>query len=119
MTDRATNDHLTLPVPNSLRIDDADIYLIGFGLRIPNDLTLEAIAALNRCQRVFGVPPIDLTSIGLPRVEDLTLWRRQEAGRDLRGNHVVRNPGGKGITARRSRDLWERNGWCLPVPSAA
>jgi hypothetical protein len=40
------------------RVDlpDADLYLIGWGHRLPNDLTLETLAVLRRVEKVFALP---------------------------------------------------------------
>ncbi|MGV9879644.1 SAM-dependent methyltransferase [Streptomyces sp. NPDC003006] len=50
---------------------EADIHLVGYGMRLPNDLTLEALAVLKRCNRVFGIPPLHAPDFGLPPMENL------------------------------------------------
>jgi hypothetical protein len=67
----------TEPVPQIL-LPDADIYLVGGGMRLPNDLTLEGLAALRRCHRVFGDPAIDLTGYGVPEMVDLGILYRAD-----------------------------------------
>ncbi len=55
----------------------ADIHVVGYGNRLPNDFTLEMLAALRRCRRVFGVPPIHAPGLSLPAMESLMrLYRR-------------------------------------------
>lgn len=60
-----------IEVPWNLTVPEADIYLVGHGLRLPNDLTLEALAVIKRCKRVFGVPPLHAPEFGLPEMENL------------------------------------------------
>lgn len=74
MTDTLTQTSIPsgrLEVPWHLVVPEADIYLVGYGMRLPNDLTLEALAILKRCKRVFGIPPISAPEFGLPEMEDL------------------------------------------------
>ncbi len=65
-----------------LRVPHADIYLVGWGMRTPSDLTLEGVAVLDRVERVFCLPAppdlpvrggiVDLSphyGVGLPRHE--------------------------------------------------
>ncbi len=74
-----TDPQPTLPFPTTavtvpwdLRVPEADIYLVGFGMQLPNDFTLEMLAVLKRCTRVFAVPPIHAPDFGLPPMEDLS-----------------------------------------------
>ncbi|RAY11559.1 hypothetical protein DPM19_30120 [Actinomadura craniellae] len=60
-----------IDVPWNLIIPEADIYLVGYGMRMPNDFTLEMLAVLKRCQRIFAVPPINAPEFGIPRMENL------------------------------------------------
>ncbi|MGC7102945.1 SAM-dependent methyltransferase [Amycolatopsis lurida] len=60
-------------VPWNLVVPEADIYLVGYGMRLPNDLTLEALAVLKRCTRVFGIPPIHAPDFGIPAMDNLFL----------------------------------------------
>ncbi|GDY31807.1 SAM-dependent methyltransferase [Gandjariella thermophila] len=60
-------------VPWNLVVPEADVYLVGYGMRLPNDFTLEALAVLKRCTRVFGIPPIHAPDFGLPAMENLFL----------------------------------------------
>jgi hypothetical protein len=61
----------TTEVPWELNVPIADVYIVGYGLRLPNDFTLEMLAILKRCKRVFGAPPIDAPAFGIPPMEDL------------------------------------------------
>jgi hypothetical protein len=58
-------------VPWNLVVPEVDVYLVGCGMRMPNDFTLEMLAVLKRCKRVFGVPPIHAPEFGVPRMESL------------------------------------------------
>jgi uncharacterized protein YabN with tetrapyrrole methylase and pyrophosphatase domain len=60
-----------LDVPWNLTVPEADIYLVGYGMRMPNDFTLEMLAVLKRCKRIFGVPPVNAPEFGLPPMENL------------------------------------------------
>ncbi|MFE3177851.1 SAM-dependent methyltransferase [Amycolatopsis sp. NPDC059090] len=71
MTDNAGSG--VLEVPWNLTVPEADIHLVGYGLRLPNDLTLEALAVLKRCNRVFGIPALHAPEFGLPAMENLYL----------------------------------------------
>lgn len=62
-----------IDVPEKMSIEVADIYCVGFGLRLPNDITLETLAILKACKRVFGMPPITSNALPIPEIEDLTL----------------------------------------------
>lgn len=61
-------------VPWNLVIPEADIYLVGYGMRLPNDFTLEMLAVLKRCRRVFGGPPIHAPDFGIPQMENLLVY---------------------------------------------
>ena len=58
-------------VPWELVVPEADIYLVGYGMRVPNDFTLEMLAILKRCRRLFGVPSIAAPAFGVPEMESL------------------------------------------------
>ncbi len=58
-------------VPWNLVVPDADIHLVGYGNRLPNDFTLEILAVLKRCRRIFAVPPIHAPEFGIPAMESL------------------------------------------------
>jgi len=60
-----------IQVPWNLQVPEADIYLVGYGNRLPNDFTLEMLAVLRRCKRVFGVPAIHAPEFGIPSGESL------------------------------------------------
>jgi uncharacterized protein YabN with tetrapyrrole methylase and pyrophosphatase domain len=60
-----------IEVPWELEVPRADVHLVGYGNRLPNDLTLEALAVLKRCRRLFGAPPIHAPSLGLAPMESL------------------------------------------------
>ena len=64
--------HRPIDVPWELNVPIADLYIVGYGMRLPNDLTLETLAILKRCKRLFGVPPINASSFGIPQMEDLS-----------------------------------------------
>ena len=59
-------------VPWNLVVPEVDIHLVGYGNQLPNDFTLETLAVLQRCKRVFGVPPIHAPAFNIPPMEDLT-----------------------------------------------
>lgn len=61
----------TVEVPWNLVVPEVDVYLVGYGNRLPNDFTLELLAVLHRCTRRFGVPPIHAPDFGIPSVESL------------------------------------------------
>lgn len=63
--DRATD------VPWNLVVPEVDIHLVGYGNRLPNDITLESLAVLKRCKRAFGVPPLHAPTLGLRPMESL------------------------------------------------
>jgi uncharacterized protein YabN with tetrapyrrole methylase and pyrophosphatase domain len=58
-------------VPWSLAVPHADVYLVGYGNRLPNDFTLETLAVLKRCTRIFGMPPLHAPDFGIPPMESL------------------------------------------------
>lgn len=60
-----------IEIPWNLVVPEADIYLVGYGNRMPNDFTLEMLAVLKSCKRIFGAPPIHAPSFGVPRMENL------------------------------------------------
>jgi len=57
----------------SIDLDEADVYLCGFGLKFPHDLTLETVAILRSVKTIFCLPMVDLAGIA-PNAEivDLT-----------------------------------------------
>lgn len=59
-------------VPWNLVVPEVDIHLVGYGNQLPNDFTLETLAVLQRCKRVFGVPPIHAPAFNIPPMENLT-----------------------------------------------
>lgn len=63
--------HGAIDVPWNLVVPEVDVHLVGYGDRPPNDFTLETLAVLKRCTRVFGLPPIVATAFGVPPMEDL------------------------------------------------
>src|SRR5438105_3039362 len=58
-------------VPWNLYVPTVDIYLVGYGLRMPNDFTVEMLAVLQRCKRIFGFPPIHAPAFRIPQMESL------------------------------------------------
>jgi uncharacterized protein YabN with tetrapyrrole methylase and pyrophosphatase domain len=69
---QSAGPHGTAEVPWNLVVPEVDIHLVGYGNRLPNDLTLETLAVLQRCKRVFGAPPIHAPAFNVPAMEDLT-----------------------------------------------
>ena len=55
----------------SLVVPIVDIHLVGYGNRLPNDFTLEMLAVLQRCKRIFGAPPIHAPDFNIPQMESL------------------------------------------------
>lgn len=70
-TDSTCNAGRPLAVPWRLVVPDVDLHVVGFGNRLPNDFTLEMLAALKRCRRVFGLPPLHAPQHGIPPMESL------------------------------------------------
>lgn len=70
-----------LVVPWQLHVPDADVHLVGYGMRLPNDFTLETLAVLKRCTRVFGIPPIHAPEFGMPEMEDLCQYYAPDKNR--------------------------------------
>jgi hypothetical protein len=62
-----------IDVPWELNVPVADLYLVGYGMHLPNDLTLETVAILKRCKRLFGLPPINATAFGIPAMESIAV----------------------------------------------
>ncbi|MGI9097800.1 MAG: SAM-dependent methyltransferase [Solirubrobacteraceae bacterium] len=60
-----------MEVPWNLVVPEVDIHLVGYGNRLPNDFTLELLAVLQRCKRIFGVPPVHAPSFKVPPMESL------------------------------------------------
>jgi hypothetical protein len=58
-------------IPFNLVVPQVDIHIVGYGNRLPNDFTLETLAVLKGCKRVFGAPPINAPQFGIPAMEDL------------------------------------------------
>lgn len=71
-------DERPIEVPWELNVPVADLYIVGYGMRLPNDMTLETLAILKRCTRLLGSPPIDATSFGIPPMEDLTTMQASD-----------------------------------------
>lgn len=61
----------TIDVPWELNIPVADLYIVGYGMRLPNDFTLEMLAIFKQCKRVFGAPAISAPAFGIPAMENL------------------------------------------------
>ena len=73
MVENRTSDQTGAPsaaglitVPWNLIVPEVDVHLVGCGNRFPNDFTLEMLAVLRRCKRVFGLPPIQAPEFGIP-----------------------------------------------------
>lgn len=60
-----------LDVPWRLVVPDVDIHLVGYGNRLPNDFTLELVAVLQRCTRVFAAPPLHAPDFGIAPMQSL------------------------------------------------
>jgi uncharacterized protein YabN with tetrapyrrole methylase and pyrophosphatase domain len=60
-----------IDVPWNLVVPTVDVHLVGFGNRFPNDFTLEMLAVLKRCKRIFAAPPIHAPDFGIPEMESL------------------------------------------------
>jgi uncharacterized protein YabN with tetrapyrrole methylase and pyrophosphatase domain len=60
-----------IEVPWNLVVPEVDIHLVGYGNRLPNDFTLELLAVLKSCKRIFGAPPIHAPEFGIPPMENL------------------------------------------------
>lgn len=60
-----------IDVPWNLVVPTVDVHLVGYGNRFPNDFTLEMLAVLKRCKRIFGVPPLHAPDFGIPPMESL------------------------------------------------
>ena len=60
-----------IDVPWNLVVPEVDVHLVGYGNRFPNDFTLEMLAVLRRCKRIFGLPPIHAPEFGIPQMESL------------------------------------------------
>jgi len=78
MTDTETQNENTprtfageIDVPWNLVVPTVDVHLVGYGNRFPNDFTLEMLAVLQRCKRIFAVPPIHAPDFGIPEMESL------------------------------------------------
>jgi hypothetical protein len=69
--DEKTSPDGVMEVPWNLFVPTADIYLVGYGLRLPNDFTLELLAVLQRCKRIFGLPPLRAPGFKIPEMESL------------------------------------------------
>jgi uncharacterized protein YabN with tetrapyrrole methylase and pyrophosphatase domain len=69
----------------NISVPEVDVHLVGYGDRLPNDFTLETLAVLQRCKRVFGAPPIHAPEFNVPPMENvLALY---ESGRTEREAH--------------------------------
>lgn len=60
-----------IDVPWNLVVPTVDIHLVGYGNRLPNDFSLEMLAVLQRCKRIFGLPPIHAPEFSIPEMESL------------------------------------------------
>jgi uncharacterized protein YabN with tetrapyrrole methylase and pyrophosphatase domain len=58
-------------VPWNLVVPTVDIHLVGYGNRHPNDFTLEMLAVLQRCNRIFAAPPLHAPDFNIPPMESL------------------------------------------------
>jgi hypothetical protein len=58
-------------VPWNLVVPTVDVHLVGYGNRFPNDFTLEMLAVLQRCKRIFALPPLHAPEFGIPEMESL------------------------------------------------
>ena len=67
----AASSAKSIDVSWELNVPVADLHIVGYGMRLPNDLTLETLAILKRCKRVFGAPPINAPAFGVPEMENL------------------------------------------------
>lgn len=70
-SDGASQPLGAVEVPFNLVVPEVDIHVVGYGNRLPNDFTLETLAVLKGCKRVFGAPPIHAPQFGIPAMEDL------------------------------------------------
>ncbi|MEV5573890.1 SAM-dependent methyltransferase [Spirillospora sp. NPDC052269] len=74
---RATDPEASRPaageidVPWNLVVPEVDLHLVGYGNRFPNDFTLEMLAVLRHCKRIFGAPPLHAPDFGMPPMEGL------------------------------------------------
>jgi uncharacterized protein YabN with tetrapyrrole methylase and pyrophosphatase domain len=71
-----------MEVPWNLVVPEVDVYVVGYGNRLPNDFTLEMLAVLRRCKQVFAVPALDAPSFGLPEMKSLNLLYNPSTRRD-------------------------------------
>jgi hypothetical protein len=60
-----------IDVPWNLVVPTVDVHLVGYGNRFPNDFTLEMLAVLRGCKRIFAAPPIHAPDFGIPPMESL------------------------------------------------
>jgi len=79
-----------LEVGWNLVVPDVDIHLVGYGNRLPNDFTLELLAVLKRCKRIFGLPPIHAPEFGIPPMESLMQYYSPNRRRDKTYDEWVR-----------------------------
>lgn len=64
-------------------IPDVDVYLVGLGLQVPNDLTLEAIGAMRLSDEILAIPAVDLKEFGIREMKDLSsLYGKGKSRRD-------------------------------------
>jgi uncharacterized protein YabN with tetrapyrrole methylase and pyrophosphatase domain len=80
-------------VPWNLVVPTVDIHLVGYGNRLPNDFTLEMLAVLQRCKRIFGLPPLHAPDFNIPAMESLlpfygTAKKRNQTYREM-ADHVL------------------------------
>jgi tetrapyrrole (corrin/porphyrin) methylase-like protein len=82
-SDRASQPLGAVEVPFNLVVAEVDIHVVGYGNRLPNDFTLETLAVLKSCKRVFGAPPIHAPQFGIPAMEDLVELCDSDAADEL------------------------------------
>lgn len=71
-----------IDVPWNLTLPQVDVHLVGYGMRLPNDLTIEALAVLKNCKKVFGVPALNAPELGIPPMENLGLLYAPDKNRN-------------------------------------
>jgi uncharacterized protein YabN with tetrapyrrole methylase and pyrophosphatase domain len=69
----------------NITVPEVDVHLVGYGDRLPNDFTLETLAVLQRCKRVFGAPPIHAPEFNVPPMEHVL--ELDDSGRRTREAH--------------------------------
>lgn len=77
-----------LPIPERMSIRAADIYLVGFGMRVPNDLTLEALLVLARSRKILAAPPPGI-DLGFKSMIDLSVLYSPKKSRQVTYRDMV------------------------------